>query len=168
MRAQYELTKRLSAEWCVRPYIAKDPERAFAFFARWAKDRNSYVRRLVSEGTRLRLPWGTRVAWLDENPEQILLLLEMLKDDPAPMVRRSVANNLNDLGKKYPELLTRTCAAWLKSGSSAQPARSACPQECRQTGGGWCTVSPRCGRGAFDPGGAPSTLGETHSARREC
>jgi 3-methyladenine DNA glycosylase AlkC len=120
MRAQYELTKRLSAEWCVRPYIAEDPERAFAFFTLWAKDRNPYVRRLVSEGTRLRLPWGTRVAWLDDNPEQILLLLETLKDDPAPMVRRSVANNLNDLGKKYPELLTRTCAAWLKSGSSAR------------------------------------------------
>lgn len=30
------------------------------------------------------------------------------------MVRRSVANNLDDLGKAHPELLARTCAAWLK------------------------------------------------------
>jgi 3-methyladenine DNA glycosylase AlkC len=68
---------------------------------------------LVSEGTRLRLPWAARVAWLDANPERVLELLELLKDDPSPMVRRSVANNLNDLGKVRPELLVRTCRAWL-------------------------------------------------------
>jgi len=30
------------------------------------------------------------------------------------MVRRSVANNLNDLGKVHPALLVATCAAWLE------------------------------------------------------
>ena len=116
MRAQHELTRRFSAESSIRPYIAKDPERAFAVLREWASDPNAHVRRLVSEGTRLRLPWAPRVAWLDANPERVLALLELLKDDPSTMVRRSVANNLNDLGKARPELLNRTAAAWLGSG----------------------------------------------------
>jgi 3-methyladenine DNA glycosylase AlkC len=122
MRAQYQLTKRFSAEASVRPYIARDPERTFALFRRWAGDANPHVRRLVSEGTRLRLPWAPRVAWLDSNPERVLQLLELLKDDPTTLVRRSVANNLNDLGKLRPDLLVRTCAAWLKGASAERRA----------------------------------------------
>lgn len=114
MRAQYELTKRFSAEGSIRPYIAKEPERTLAVLRKWARDENAHVRRLVSEGTRLRLPWAMRVGWLDNNPEHVLALLELLKDDPTTLVRRSVANNLNDLGKVHPKLLTDTCAAWLK------------------------------------------------------
>src|SRR5688572_27430774 len=114
MRAQYELTKRFSAESSIRPYIARYPERTFAVLREWAKDDNAHVRRLVSEGTRLRLPWAPRVAWLDQHPERVLELLELLKDDPSTMVRRSVANSLNDLGKMQPDLLTRTCQTWLE------------------------------------------------------
>ncbi|HVS32014.1 MAG TPA: DNA alkylation repair protein [Thermoanaerobaculia bacterium] len=112
MRAQYELTKRFSAESSIRFYIDQHPERTFAILRRWIGDENAHVRRLVSEGTRLRLPWAPRVRWLDEHPERVLELLELLKDDPSTMVRRSVANNLNDLGKVHPELLARTCASW--------------------------------------------------------
>jgi 3-methyladenine DNA glycosylase AlkC len=122
MRAQYELTKRFSAEASIRPYIAQDPERTFAVLRGWARDRNAHVRRLVSEGTRLRLPWAMRVAWLDRNPARVLELLELLKDDPTTLVRRSVANNLNDLGKVHPELLVETCAAWLKDASTERRA----------------------------------------------
>jgi 3-methyladenine DNA glycosylase AlkC len=118
MRAQYELTKRFTAEASIRPYIANEPERTFAVLRDWAKDPNAHVRRLVSEGTRLRLPWAPRVPWLDANPERILGLLELLKDDPSTMVRRSVANNLNDLGKVRPDLLIRTASAWLDGASS--------------------------------------------------
>ena len=117
MLAQYELTKRFSAESSIRPYIAKDPEKTFAVLRKWTKDLSPHVRRLVSEGTRLRLPWAARVAWLDANPQRVVDLLELLKDDPTTLVRRSVANNLNDLGKVYPELLTSICAAWLKDAS---------------------------------------------------
>jgi 3-methyladenine DNA glycosylase AlkC len=120
MRAQHELTRRFSAESSIRPYIAKDPERAFALLREWTNDPNAHVRRLVSEGTRLRLPWAPRVAWLDANPERVLALLELLKDDPSTMVRRSVANNLNDLGKARPDLLNRTAAAWLDGGASPE------------------------------------------------
>jgi 3-methyladenine DNA glycosylase AlkC len=119
MAAQAELTKRFTAEWSIRPYIARDPERAFKWLKAWSGDPHPHVRRLVSEGTRLRLPWGSRVAWLDENPERVLELLDRLKEDPSTMVRRSVANNLNDLGKVYPALLARTCEAWL-AGASAE------------------------------------------------
>lgn len=117
MRAQYELTKRFSAEGSIRPYIARDPERAMVFLKQWATDTDPHVRRLVSEGTRLRLPWASRVRWLDENPERVLALLELLKDDVSTMVRRSVANNLNDLGKVHPELLIGTALLWLKDAS---------------------------------------------------
>ena len=122
MRAQYELTKRFSAESSIRPFIAAEPERTFATLREWASDPNAHVRRLVSEGTRLRLPWAMRVPWLDANPERVIELLELLKDDPASLVRRSVANNLNDLGKVYPALLTRTCGAWLEDASADRRA----------------------------------------------
>jgi 3-methyladenine DNA glycosylase AlkC len=122
MRAQYELTKRFSAESSIRAYIADAPDRTLAVLREWTKDANPHVRRLVSEGTRLRLPWAMRVAWLDAHPRGVLDLLELLKDDPSTLVRRSVANSLNDLGKVHPELLTRTCAAWL---DGATPERRA-------------------------------------------
>ncbi len=122
MRAQYELTKRFSAESSMRPYIEHDPERTFAVLRRWAADPSPHVRRLVSECTRLRLPWAPRVRWLDENPGRVVELLELLKDDPSTMVRRSVANNLNDLGKVRPDLLTRICGAWLEGASVARRA----------------------------------------------
>ena len=131
MRAQYELTKRSSGSFAsafpitessVRPFIAADPERTLATLRQWARDSNAHVRRLVSEGTRLRLPWAMRVQWLDTNPERVLELLELLKDDPAPLVRRSVANNLNDLGKVHPSLLARTCGVWLEDASAERRA----------------------------------------------
>lgn len=122
MRAQHELTRRFSAESSIRAYLARDPERTLRHLRRWARDPNAHVRRLVSEGTRLRLPWAERVSWLDANPERILELLELLKDDPATLVRRSVANNLNDLGKVRPDLLVRTCARWLEGASEERRA----------------------------------------------
>jgi 3-methyladenine DNA glycosylase AlkC len=122
MRAQYELTKRFSAEGSIRPFIGRDPERALAFLQSWARDTNPHVRRLVSEGTRLRLPWAVRVSWLDQNPERVVDLLELLKDDASTMVRRSVANNLNDLGRVRADVLIRTAAAWLEDASPERRA----------------------------------------------
>ena len=122
MHAQYELTKRFSAESSIRPYIAKYPDRTLARLKMWARDANPHVRRLVSEGTRLRLPWAMRIPWLDEHPDRVLALLDMLKDDPASLVRRSVANNLNDLGKVHPPLLMQTCEKWLVNASAERRA----------------------------------------------
>jgi 3-methyladenine DNA glycosylase AlkC len=122
MQAQYELTKRFSAEASMRAYIARDPERTFKVLRKWTTDDNAHVRRLVSECTRLRLPWAGRVPWLDAHPTRVLELLELLKDDPATVVRRSVANSLNDLGKVRPELLIATSAAWLERASPERRA----------------------------------------------
>ncbi|MBI5513892.1 MAG: DNA alkylation repair protein [Deltaproteobacteria bacterium] len=122
LRAQYELTKRFSAEGSIRAYLLRDPERTIAWLEGCARDPNAHVRRLASEGTRLRLPWAPRVPWLDANPTRVLALLEVLKDDPTTLVRRSVANNLNDLGKVHPALLFRTCEAWLEGASEARRA----------------------------------------------
>ena len=122
MQAQYELTKRFTAEGSIRPFIARYPERVFSVLRDWSSDPNPHVRRLVSEGTRLRLPWAMRVSWLDQNPQRVLDLLELLKDDPATLVRRSVANNLNDLGKIHPGLMAKTCEAWLQDASEERRA----------------------------------------------
>ncbi len=122
MGAQYELTKRFSAESSIRSFIARDPERTWTWLERWLSDPNPHVRRLVSEGTRLRLPWAARVSWLDDNPHRVLALLDRLKDDPASLVRRSVANNLNDLGKVHPALLIETCRAWIADASAERRA----------------------------------------------
>lgn len=130
LNALYELTKRFTAEWGIRSYIASDPERTFATFRRWATDINPHVRRLVSEGTRLRLPWATRVAWLDSHPTRIVELLELLKDDPTSLVRRSVANNLNDLSKAQPELVIEVCTRWL---AGASPQRRALVEHALRT-----------------------------------
>lgn len=122
MWAQRELTKRFTAELSIRPFLQEYPERTLAVLAEWAKDPDPHVRRLVSEGTRPRLPWAPRVPFLDEHPERVLPLLEMLKDDPTTLVRRSVANHLNDIGKPRPELLVEICRRWLHGASKERRA----------------------------------------------
>jgi 3-methyladenine DNA glycosylase AlkC len=72
------------------------------------------VRRLVSEGTRPRLPWARRLPRFQRDPSPVVELLELLKDDPSAYVRRSVANNLNDIGKDHPDVLVETCRRWLE------------------------------------------------------
>jgi 3-methyladenine DNA glycosylase AlkC len=112
MHAQYELTQRFTAEFSVRPFFERYPRQTHARFLQWAKDPNVHVRRLVSEGSRPRLPWGTRLRAFQKDPSPVLELLELLKDDPELYVRRSVANNLNDIAKDHPALAIATCRRW--------------------------------------------------------
>jgi 3-methyladenine DNA glycosylase AlkC len=113
MRAQYEVTKRFSAESSIRAFLVRHPEATYQRLVAWARDANVHVRRLVSEGTRPRLPWAPRLRAFQKDPAPVLRLLEMLKDDAERYVQRSVANNLNDIGKDHPELLVDTCARWM-------------------------------------------------------
>ncbi len=106
------ITTRFTSEFAVRPYIAAYPERMIAQLTEWARDDNEHVRRLVSEGTRTRLPWATRVPWLNDNPDERLALLELLKEDPARYVQRSVANHLNDIVKDDRELALDVLERW--------------------------------------------------------
>jgi 3-methyladenine DNA glycosylase AlkC len=109
-----EMTKRATAEFEVRPFLDKDQDRALSIMASWVSDPSMHVRRLVSEGTRPRLPWGMRLKQLVEDPTPTLPLLEALKDDPEEYVRRSVANHLNDIAKDHPDLVAEIVTRWLK------------------------------------------------------
>jgi 3-methyladenine DNA glycosylase AlkC len=105
-----QLTQRFSAEFAIRPFIVAHPELSFATLARWVQHPNLHVRRLVSEGSRPRLPWGLQLKALVADPTPTLPLLRALQDDSSAYVRRSVANHLNDIAKDHPELV----AAWLE------------------------------------------------------
>lgn len=114
MSALAQMTKRFSAEFAVRPFIIHDLERAQAHLRVWARDCNVHVRRLASEGSRPRLPWGIRIASLVDNPRPLLPVLEMLRDDSSEYVRKSVANHLNDIAKDHPHLVTQIAEQWLE------------------------------------------------------
>ncbi|MBP6812584.1 MAG: hypothetical protein KA138_13745 [Saprospiraceae bacterium] len=112
------LTRWSSAEFAVRPFFLHYPERMCAQMLVWSQHPSAMVRRLSSEGIRPRLPWGMGVPMLKRDPSPIFPILENLKNDPAETVRRSVANNLNDIAKDHPELVLSIAERWL--GQSAE------------------------------------------------
>jgi 3-methyladenine DNA glycosylase AlkC len=107
------ITRWSSAEFAIRPFLLRYPERMYAQMLQWSEHPSPMVRRLSSEGIRPRLPWGMGVPVLKRDPSPILPILERLKDDPAETVRRSVANNLNDIAKDHPQLVLDIAARWL-------------------------------------------------------
>ncbi len=117
MRAQYELTRRFTAEFSIRAFLDRYPTETLARLREWAGDPNTHVRRLVSEGTRPRLPWASRLRRFQEDPAPVLELLELLKEDSEEYVRRSVANNLNDISKDHPEVVVEIAGRWWKGAS---------------------------------------------------
>lgn len=104
-----EITQRFSMEWAVRPFLNRWPDMTLARMEGWAGHRSYHVRRLVSEGTRPRLPWGQAVGL---GLEDALPLLDVLHSDTTRYVTRSVANHLNDITKKDPDLVLERLAAW--------------------------------------------------------
>jgi 3-methyladenine DNA glycosylase AlkC len=118
MQANYELTKRMTAEFSIRPFIVAHRDDCLARLAEWVDDPNPHVRRLVSEGTRPRLPWAMRLKELQHNPQFMLPLLERLKDDPELYVRRSVANHMADILKDHPEVAYEVLERWSREARS--------------------------------------------------
>ena len=114
MEALYEMTQRFTAEFAIRPFIQNDPQKVFRYLNTWLKDPSRHVRRLCSEGIRPNLPWGLKVAALNENLKRNIRVLEKLKDDPEEYVRRSVANHLNDISRLDEDLMLTTCEKWNK------------------------------------------------------
>ncbi|MCB0534271.1 MAG: hypothetical protein KDD14_18860 [Saprospiraceae bacterium] len=106
------LTRWSSAEFAVRPFLLRYPERMYPQMLAWSAHASPMVRRLASEGFRPRLPWGMGVPALKRDPAPVLPVLEKLKADPAETVRRSVANNLNDISKDHPELALELARRW--------------------------------------------------------
>lgn len=113
------LTPMFSAEFAIRPFIERHPELSWVHLHHWAEHKDHHVRRLASEGCRPRLPWGTRLQELIADPMPIIALLDKLKDDSSDYVRRSVANNLNDIAKDHPDLVVKVCKRWQR-GKTAQ------------------------------------------------
>jgi 3-methyladenine DNA glycosylase AlkC len=120
MTAQYELTKRFTAEFSIRAYLEHHPQATLHRLHDWALDPDVHVRRLVSEGTRPRLPWAPRLPAFQADPTPVIELLELLKDDPEEYVRRSVANNLNDIAKDHPDIAVDVSRRWWSDGDKAR------------------------------------------------
>lgn len=120
LNALKDMTSRFSSEFAIRPFLHHHQDRTLDIIAAWIDDKNEHVRRLVSEGTRPRLPWGMRLKSFVEDPKPVLALLEELKDDPSEYVRRSVANNLNDIAKDHGDHVATIAMAWM---SDASPDR---------------------------------------------
>jgi len=112
-----EMTKRSSSEFGIRYFLLAEPVRTIATLQTWLDDPDHRVRRLISEGTRPRLPWGMRLPMFIKDPAPVISLLEALKDDNEEYVRRSVANNLNDIAKDHPDLVAQIAQGWMKGAS---------------------------------------------------
>lgn len=111
-KSMYEMTKRFTAEFAIRPFLQLDDKRVFQIIEKWKNDKNHHVRRLCSEGTRPNLPWGLKVPQINKNLKRNIKLLNHLKDDPEEYVRRSVANHLNDISHHDKDLMLKTAKAW--------------------------------------------------------
>lgn len=127
MEAIPEITAFSSGEFAVRPFIVKYEAEMLKYLEEWSTHDNLDVRRLASEGSRPRLPWAMALPSFKKEPTPLLPILENLKNDPSEYVRRSVANNLNDIAKDHPELVIKIAKKWLgKSTETDKLVKHAC------------------------------------------
>ena len=110
------LTPYASAEFAVRPYIEHHPEATWPRLHAWVHSDDVHLRRLASEGTRPRLPWGRQLVALRKDPLPTIPLLDTLREDPEEYVRRSVANHLNDISKDHADLAIAIARRWTQEG----------------------------------------------------
>lgn len=108
------ITQRFSMEWAMRPFLNRWPDEAVAQMEIWADHENYHVRRLASEGTRPKLPWGKGIKI---DPILMVPILDKLHDDRTRYVTRSVSNHLNDIGKFSPDVVIDRLATWRKAGA---------------------------------------------------
>lgn len=125
--AMEQVTQFTSCEFAVRPYLLRHPDAMLAKMLEWSEHPQAMVRRLASEGSRPRLPWGLGVPYLKTDPRPTLPILENLKTDASETVRRSVANHLNDISKDHPELVMDIAERWMGSSEATDRlVRHAC------------------------------------------
>jgi 3-methyladenine DNA glycosylase AlkC len=113
------LTSRWSSEGPIRPFIQRQPDLTYQHLHRRVLDPDEHVRRLVTEGTRPRLPWAPQLRQLIADPSPNIELLDQLVDDRSAYVRRSVANHLNDISKDHPEIALDLAHRWQPRGDGA-------------------------------------------------
>lgn len=112
LNALGQFTMYSSSEFAIRPFLDQNPELTMFYMKKWAESENKNVRRFASEGCRPRLPWAMILPKFIVDPKPILEVLEKLKDDSSEFVRKSVANNLNDISKDNPDLMMDVCVKW--------------------------------------------------------
>ena len=117
-----ELTKRFTGEYAIRTLLKEHPKEVMDELITWTSDENVHVRRLASEGVRIRLPWSQKLLVALDEFESYVLILTNLKDDPEKFVQKSVGNNLNDLFKEAPEKAKYIIAQWDKTPKSKAQA----------------------------------------------
>ena len=108
-----QVTQRFSMEYAIRPFLNRWPEETLARLTQWADHPHYHVRRLVSEGTRPKLPWGIGITLA---PGAAMPLLDRLHADPTRFVTRSVANHLNDISKVDARPVLGALNRWKKAG----------------------------------------------------
>ncbi len=108
-----KITQFTSCEFAVRPFIVKYPKQMIAQMFVWSNHKSEHVRRLATEGCRPMLPWAMALPELKKDPISIVPILENLKKDPSEYVRRSVANNLNDIAKNQPQTVIKIAKKWI-------------------------------------------------------
>ncbi|MCO4799623.1 MAG: DNA alkylation repair protein [Colwelliaceae bacterium] len=111
------LTELFSAEFAIRAFIQRYPLLCHQYFLNWIHDKDEHIRRLVSEGTRPRLPWGVQLKCFVKDPTINIELLDVLSKDESLYVRRSVANHLNDIAKDHPKIVIDICTKWFETKS---------------------------------------------------
>lgn len=117
MKAIFEITKRNTGEYTIRPFIEKYPEKTLETMMEWSKNSNSHVRRLASEGVRPRLPWASKLQQFIDDPKPIIPILDNLKDDSSKYVQKSVANCINDIIKDNFEVARSIIENWQTNAS---------------------------------------------------
>lgn len=108
----HELTKRFTGEFAVRPILERYPRRTMIVMKKWSKDKNVHVRRLSSEGIRIKLPWAKKSLVCVDHFSIYKEILTNLNSDPSRYVQKSVGNNLNDLYKHSPDLALEIINEW--------------------------------------------------------
>ncbi|MFT7617672.1 MAG: 3-methyladenine DNA glycosylase AlkC [Planctomycetota bacterium] len=124
-------TGHSSSEFAVRPFITSNPSKMMSQMLTWANHEDHHVRRLASEGCRPRLPWAMALPALKKDPTPILPILEVLCADDSEYVRRSVANNLNDISKDHPDLVLKIAEKWLGEAPESQDRKRLVKHACR-------------------------------------
>lgn len=107
MDALQYFTINSSSEFAIRQFIIKYPHATMREMKRWAKSDNHHIRRLASEGCRPRLPWAIALEEFKKNPDEVLAIIEILKNDSNKYVQKSVANSINDISKENPHAIIK-------------------------------------------------------------